>query len=151
MLEKLHEGHQSVVKCRLRAKSSVWWPGLSKQLEELVTNCTACARERHIHGELMILSESRLRPWQKVATDMCVLQVAYLPIRWGLLFELRRNRQTGYCRFFRCHYPFELDLREAWHPGDSCFGQCQQYAAQEFVKFAEDQGFTHITSSPRSP
>ena len=60
MLDKLHECHQGVVKCRLRAKLSLWWPGLSKQLEELVTNCTACARERHIHAEPMIPSESRL-------------------------------------------------------------------------------------------
>ena len=43
MLHKLHEGHQSVDKFRLRAKSSDWWPGRSKQLEELVTNCIACS------------------------------------------------------------------------------------------------------------
>ena len=72
MLDKLHEGHQGVGTCRLRATSSVRWPGLSKQLEELVTNCTACARERHIYAEPMMPSESRLRPWQKVATDMFV-------------------------------------------------------------------------------
>ena len=45
MLDKLHEGHQGVVRCRSRAQSSVWWPGLSRQLEELVRSCTACAVE----------------------------------------------------------------------------------------------------------
>ena len=44
-------------------------------------------------------------------------------------------------------YPFDVDLREAWHPGDSCFGQCPQYAAQEILKFAKDHGCTRITSS----
>ena len=34
MLDNLHEGHQGVVRCRSRAQSSVWWPGLSRQLEE---------------------------------------------------------------------------------------------------------------------
>ena len=28
-LQKLHEGHQSITRCRLRAKMSVWWPHLS--------------------------------------------------------------------------------------------------------------------------
>ena len=72
MLDKLHEGSQGVVKCRVRAKSSLWWSGLRKQLEELVTNCTRRVRERHIHAESIMTSESRLQPWQNVATDMFV-------------------------------------------------------------------------------
>jgi len=70
MLDKLQEGHQGVVKCRLRAKSLVWCPELSKQLENLVMNYTACAREWHIHAEPMMPSESRLRPQKKAATGM---------------------------------------------------------------------------------
>ena len=36
VLEKLHDAHQSSTKCCERAKASVWWPGLSHQLEEVV-------------------------------------------------------------------------------------------------------------------
>ena len=46
VLDELHEGHQGITKCRERAKASVWWPGLSKQLEELVNNCSTCIKER---------------------------------------------------------------------------------------------------------
>ena len=42
MLDKLHTGHQGIIKCRRRPQQSVWWPGLSKHLEELVTNCFEC-------------------------------------------------------------------------------------------------------------
>ena len=38
----LHAGHQGITKCRARAKNSLWWPGLGKQLEKTVTNCKIC-------------------------------------------------------------------------------------------------------------
>ena len=79
MLDKLHEGHQGVVRCRSRAQSSVWWPGLSRQLEELVRSCTTRAVERRNPSEPMIASETVLRPWQKVGTDMFMYKkAAYL-------------------------------------------------------------------------
>ena len=79
MLDKLHEGHQGVVKCRSWAQSSVWWSGLSRQLEELVKNCTTCAMERSYTVEPVIASEPNLRPWQKIGTDMFYFKkVTYL-------------------------------------------------------------------------
>ena len=76
MLDKLHEGHQGVVRCRSRAQSSVCWPGLSRQLEELVRSCTACAVERRNPSEPMIASETVLIPWQTVGTDLFVYKNA---------------------------------------------------------------------------
>ena len=44
MLDRLHTGHQGITKCRRRAQQSMWWPGLNKQLEDLVTNSANAAR-----------------------------------------------------------------------------------------------------------
>ena len=31
-LNRLHEGHQGIVRCRMRTKTSVWWPGIASQV-----------------------------------------------------------------------------------------------------------------------
>ncbi|KAK0149656.1 hypothetical protein N1851_009577 [Merluccius polli] len=40
---ELHEGRQGMVKCRECAQQTVWWPGLSQQLDELVLNAKHAA------------------------------------------------------------------------------------------------------------
>ena len=34
----IHEGHLGLNKCKLRAKDTVYWPGMNKQLEKIVLN-----------------------------------------------------------------------------------------------------------------
>ena len=43
ILDALHEGYQGITKCWSRAQQSVWWPGLSTQIAELVQNCRHCS------------------------------------------------------------------------------------------------------------
>ena len=44
ILKCIHEGHLGVTKCKLRAKETVYWPGLNDQLEKLVLNCQLCLK-----------------------------------------------------------------------------------------------------------
>ena len=41
-LETIHEGHQGEVKCTLKAKSAVYWPGMYKEITEMVQKCDSC-------------------------------------------------------------------------------------------------------------
>ena len=151
MLDKLHEGHHGVVRCRSRAQSSVWWPGLSRQLEELVRSCTACAVERRNPSEPMIASETVLRPWQKVGTDMFVYKKA--------TYLLVVDYASSYVEIAKLSATTSPDvilhLRSifARHgiPETVVSDNGPQYASYEFARFASEEGFIHVTSSPCYP
>ena len=66
ILEKIHEGHQGMVKRRERAKTSVWWPGTSKDIELFIGKCDKCAEFKTNQTEPLISSELPERSWQKV-------------------------------------------------------------------------------------
>ena len=69
--DKLHMEHQGLVKSQERAKQSVWWPGLSRQLERVVKSCSECCKNSPPGVEPLLPLNSRLPqlPWQKVGTD----------------------------------------------------------------------------------
>ena len=64
MLSKLHSIHQGVTKCKERANQSVWWPGIRKQIEEVVHQCPTCCKCRKQRPEPLIPSQFPKYPWQ---------------------------------------------------------------------------------------
>ena len=62
ILDKIHAGHQGIRKCRERARESVWWPDLSKQIEDMVTTCPTCCKHHKSHTEPMIATPLPERP-----------------------------------------------------------------------------------------
>ena len=68
--KQLHVGHQGIRKCRERAKQAVWCPGISKQLEKLVSECPNCIKFRVQRVEPLIPSPLPNLPWQKLGTDL---------------------------------------------------------------------------------
>ena len=43
MLRQIHKSHLGIVKCRQRAREVLFWPGISVEIEQMVTNCSVCA------------------------------------------------------------------------------------------------------------
>lgn len=42
IVEELHGGHPGIVRMKTLARSYVWWPGMSEELELQVKNCPQC-------------------------------------------------------------------------------------------------------------
>ena len=62
-LHKIHQGHQSIQRCRLRIASSVWWPGVSKAIESYVKNCPQCLKSYTPPKEPLLSSPLPNQPW----------------------------------------------------------------------------------------
>ena len=94
-LVKIHQGHQGVQRCYLRAMNSVWWPKISREIKEIVSKCQVCIEHCATHPEPMIAPSLLDRPWQKIASDLFILDGAtYLLVvdyfsRYPEIFKLR--------------------------------------------------------------
>ena len=141
-LNKLHGGHQGIERCRQRARISVWWPGISNQIKEMIRHCSHCSKEKTQWKEPLM--PSTLYPWQRIGIHSWWDNIS--THHW-LFFAVSRNYQTHdhtiaalKSTFFRYGIPEEVVSDNG-----------PQYSSQEFGDFAKECGFRHITSSPHFP
>ena len=74
-LKTIHSSHQGMVKSKQRARDIVYWPGMNKQVEEMVSKCSICLEYRDKPPkEPMIPHEIPSRPWAKVSCDLFELE-----------------------------------------------------------------------------
>ena len=151
ILESIHQGHLGVSKCRARAQISVWWPGMSKTIEELVSKCVTCAINRPIQKEPLMPSALPDRPWQRLGSDLFhyhgkthIIVVDYY-FRWIEVKRLKDKTSQSVIDalkdLFAQHGIPEILISD----------NGPQYSASQFQQFAKAYGFNHVTSSPNFP
>ena len=69
ILNRIREGHQGITKCRARARS-VWWQGLSRDIESFVNRCNVYVKYYIRPTESLLQSTLPHCPGQKVARDL---------------------------------------------------------------------------------
>lgn len=71
MLSKIHNNHVGMIKCKERARSCIYWPYITYDLENLVSNCYACLKNQNKNqNEPMIAKEIPLEPWLETNADL---------------------------------------------------------------------------------
>lgn len=71
IIQQLHEPHFGITKTIERAKSSVYWPNINKDIEDITTRCRICQENApKNHKEPMIPHEIPNGPFMKVACDI---------------------------------------------------------------------------------
>ena len=151
MLNKIHHGHLGMTKCRARAQQSVWWPGLSLAIQDLVGNCQTCKEQLPDKREPLMASPLPDKAWERVGSDLFeykgktyLLMIDYYS-RWIEVRPLKRLDTKGttdaMSSIFAVHGVPDIVVSD----------NGPQYASKEFKAFATNYGFTHVTSSPLYP
>ena len=147
ILDKLHDGHLGITKCRARARQSVWWPGLTTHLAGKVKNYIECCKNQSQSAEPMLSSSLPELPWQKVGTD---------------LFEWKKNHYLlivdYFSRFIEISKLNRLTSDEIIIHTKSIFARHgipevvysdsgPQFRSDVYRQFAINYQFNHVTSS----
>lgn len=152
ILQRLHQGHQGINKCLARARESVWWPGITSAVKQMVERCEICAREAQTPVEPLLTTELPNRPWQRVAAD---------------LFQWQNGNYLVVIDYFSryievCSLPGSTSAKQTIARLKAVFARygCPevlvtdngpQFSCHDFAQFAQDYDFAHVTSSPRYP
>lgn len=71
MLERTHESHLGIVKCKTMAREIMFSPSMGIHIEDVVSKCSICAcRQREKPNESLIPHKVPDRPWSKIAMDL---------------------------------------------------------------------------------
>ena len=71
MKEQLHSSHIGVNGCLRRARDCMYWPGMTAELKEYISQCKTCSKyEVRQLKESLMSHEISERSWEKVGTDL---------------------------------------------------------------------------------
>lgn len=152
MLAKIHRSHIGIQGCLRRAREVVYWPGMSKDVEDYVAKCTVCNSQPVEQGkEPMICHELPSRPWEKIAVDLFYLNGTDFMVTvdyYSSFFEVDRMTSKTADDVVK-----KLKAHLARHgiPDQFVSVNGQPFSSANFQQFADTYGFEHIKSSPTYP
>jgi len=151
LLDKIHCSHHGIKKCREMARQSIWWPGLSKELEQRVRNCPECLKAQKQRLQPLTSTPLPTLPWEKVGSDL---------FEWkGAMYVLVVDYYSRYIEIARLTQATSADVINhlksmfARHGIPEAFvsDNGPQYTSGIFEDFAKEYEFQNVTSSPYFP
>lgn len=151
ILVKLHEGHQGMTKTKARAKDSVWWPGITTEIDQYVANCNICIKQRFQAPEPLQATEFPTRPWERLASDLCEsngMQYLITVDYYSRFIDVHRLHSTTSQAIIK-----HLKSLFAVHgfPDVIVSDNGPQFSSREFEQFTARCNIRHRTSSPHHP
>uniref|UniRef100_A0A8C5HEF5 Gypsy retrotransposon integrase-like protein 1 n=1 Tax=Gouania willdenowi TaxID=441366 RepID=A0A8C5HEF5_GOUWI len=151
-IDIVHKGHPGADATKRRARSIIFWPGMSKHITEKLSSCSVCnSTKPHQQKEPLKLHPVPDLPWSTVAADIFDWHGKHYHVlvdSYSGWFEIDLLRDitsaaviTKLKRHFSVHGTPHILLSD----------NARQYTSQQFKDFAKQWDFKHTTSSPEFP
>ena len=149
MLTKIHHSHRGPEYCLHFARDAVFWPNMSKDIEEFCHSCSTCTQYgKQAAAKPMLSHPIPTLPWQFVSQDIFAFGHKQYLITvdhysdFYELDELVNTLSTTIINLTKAHFAHHgIPLRCLTDDGP-------QFVSCEYKKFAQTFGFEHIMSSP---
>ena len=153
-LERIHEAHQGITRCQQRARASVYWPGINRDIENLVTTCFTCQKYQRSQPKetlMPIIPEVPNIPWHTLGSDMFhvdghdYIVIADYYSKFPVVERLQNLTSRVTADIMRkC---FSL----MGTPNTIISDNGGPYIGKEVQELMNELGIVHITSSPHHP
>lgn len=152
MLEKLHEGHQGIVKTKMLVRSSIWWPGVEKDIERYVNACEICQMSGLARKQCELQSwKKAIKPMERIHLDHFMFESkGYLIIvdafsKWIDVYPQRRMTSECVLNALKCFMSvFGIPEKIVTDNGTP-------FVSDLFEKFCEVNGINHVRTPPYHP
>ncbi|UYV61276.1 K02A2.6-like [Cordylochernes scorpioides] len=149
ILKILHASHQGINNTIALAKGFIYWPGMNKEIEELINNCSIYQQTSRANlKEPMLPHQAPEYPWQKVGIDIFQIESSkYLLIvdyfsKYPEIYQLQdMTTDTIIRRLKRTFSNFGIPETLVSDNGPPFF-------SKEFQNFTRTWNIDHVTSSP---
>ena len=161
ILQRAHQCHMGIQKTKLRLRMAYWWPGMTKEAEELVRNCCACAQaSKSLKMGPGPSKESLPRPsmaWERVAIDIkgpmyqlpaterYALVMVDLHSKWP---EVQFTSSTETYKIIK--FLTSVFAREGY-PNELLSDNGVQFCSREFTEFLRGKDIKHIKTPLYNP
>ena len=153
ILDRLHYGHLGIEKTRLRAKDSVYWININRDIETMVKSCHICEEHQPAQQhETLLPHEVPSRPWEVVGTDMFFFNDA----DWLIItdyyskFPIVRKMPRP-CLSSSVVSVTKQIFSETGVPSRVVSDNGPHFASACYAELSKEMAFRHVTSSPRYP
>ena len=151
ILETLHQPHLGMQKTKLRARETVFWTNINRDIDEIVSRCEICQKYQPAQQkEPLIQTEIPPRPWHTVGTDLFYLRgEEYLLVsdyysKYPIVRKVPKHESTSQKVVTLTKQIFsEHGIPEVVRSDNG-----PHFSGVPYRNFAASYGFLHKTSSP---
>ncbi|CAB4023777.1 Transposon Tf2-9 poly, partial [Paramuricea clavata] len=153
-LELAHQGHQGIVKTKQLLRQKVWWPGIDKDVDKMISQCLPCqAQGPKTNPEPLHMSTMPTEPWHTLHIDLCgpfptgesLLVLVDACSRWPAVEILSSTTATTIIN------RLENIFSQFGYPEEMVSDNGPQFTSHEFKSFLHSCGIKHRLITPYWP